>query len=67
MIGLGEEHDAAFLGMLADIGTERGKYEYVSKSELSKGDLSKVEKFYETSVIKEDKQPGIAYTLPDSS
>jgi hypothetical protein len=52
VIGLGEGHDAAFLGLLADIGTERGQFEYMTNQEISNRDLTKLTAFYEKSLFK---------------
>ena len=67
VIGLGDGHDAAFLGTLADIGTERGQFEYMTNLEISTGKMEKLEVFFDNSIVKADKQPGITVTLPDNS
>jgi hypothetical protein len=65
-MGIGS-HDAKFLGSLADIGTERGAYEYMTAEEKAAGNFEKINQFFDKSLFKIDKAPGIIVSLPEGN
>ena len=57
VIGLGE-HEASLLGVMAEIGTQRGLYVYIPEKDMEGVD-AKIEQFFNESYFEMNSQPGL--------